>query len=342
MNVQCPECQSVFRVDPTKVPPTGVRARCSVCGGILAVSTGTTIDEEFAPPRPGAVASRTSRPVHAPSGPAQPRSYDTPTVPFHAMPPTPPSSAPTQPSHAPPSAPEAQRTTKPLAAAASAPAPLPTAPPNKATPSAERSAAPTGERPTAEPPAASRSASTSGSTPSPRSTLFPPRPTMSTPAAGGPAVTPAARPAGLPPRPTPAMPPTNPSLRGAPITPPLPRPPAGARPSSGNPIQPSALSRPSAPSAGAPSRAPINPFLANDPNAKARRLSRALISDLVTYFPQRREEGLREGTLRELFREEIKKSYDEYTEQVGREFAESTTHFQEALNDILAGGQKIF
>ncbi|HEY7396487.1 MAG TPA: hypothetical protein VH559_16640 [Gemmatimonadaceae bacterium] len=138
------------------------------------------------------------------------------------------------------------------------------------------------------------------------------------------------------------MPPTNPSLRGAPITPPLPRPPAGARPSSGNPIQPSALSRPSAPSAGAPSRAPINPFLANDPNAKARRLSRALISDLVTYFPQRREEGLREGTLRELFREEIKKSYDEYTEQVGREFAESTTHFQEALNDILAGGQKIF
>jgi hypothetical protein len=92
----------------------------------------------------------------------------------------------------------------------------------------------------------------------------------------------------------------------------------------------------------APTRAPINPFLANDPNAKARRLSRALVSDLVTYFPQRRDEGLREGTLRELFREEIKKSYEEYTEQVGREFAESTTHFQEALNDILAGGQRIF
>ena len=99
------------------------------------------------------------------------------------------------------------------------------------------------------------------------------------------------------------------------------------------------------PAAGAPatsSRAPINPFLANDPNAKARRLSRALVSDLVTYFPQRRDEGLRDGTLRELFREEIKKSYEEYTEQVGREFAESTTHFQEALNDILAGGQKLF
>jgi hypothetical protein len=91
-----------------------------------------------------------------------------------------------------------------------------------------------------------------------------------------------------------------------------------------------------------PTRAPINPFLANDPNAKARRLSRALISDLVTYFPQRRDEGLREGTLRELFREEIKKSYEEYMDQVGRDFAEATTHFQEALNDILAGGPKIF
>jgi len=91
-----------------------------------------------------------------------------------------------------------------------------------------------------------------------------------------------------------------------------------------------------------PARAPINPFLANDPNAKARRLARALISDLVTYFPDRRDEGMRNGTLRELFREEIKKSYEEFIDQVGKEFAESTTHFQEAVNDILGGGQKLF
>ncbi|HEY5062434.1 MAG TPA: hypothetical protein VII52_12915 [Gemmatimonadaceae bacterium] len=91
-----------------------------------------------------------------------------------------------------------------------------------------------------------------------------------------------------------------------------------------------------------PARSPINPFLANDPNAKARRLSRALVSDLVTYFPDRRAEGLRDGTLKDLFREEIKKSYEEYVDQVGREFAESTTHFQEALNEVLAAGQKLF
>ena len=87
---------------------------------------------------------------------------------------------------------------------------------------------------------------------------------------------------------------------------------------------------------------PINPFLANDPNAKARRLARALVSDLVTYFPQKREEGLRDGNLKELFREEIKKSYEEFVDQVGKDFADSTSHFQDALNDILATGQKIF
>jgi len=86
----------------------------------------------------------------------------------------------------------------------------------------------------------------------------------------------------------------------------------------------------------------INPFLANDPNQKAKRLARALVSDMVAYLPQKREEGLKNGTLKELFREEIKKSYEEYCDQIGKEFAESTTHFQEALNDVLAGGKKIF
>jgi hypothetical protein len=89
-------------------------------------------------------------------------------------------------------------------------------------------------------------------------------------------------------------------------------------------------------------RAPINPFLANDPNQKAKRLARALVSDMVAYQPQKREEAMRNGTLKQIFREEIKKSYEEYLDQVGKEFAESTTHFQDALNEILAGGQKMF
>ena len=95
--------------------------------------------------------------------------------------------------------------------------------------------------------------------------------------------------------------------------------------------------------AGRPAvRPPINPFLAGDPNVKAKRLARALVSDIIVYFPDKHREGLRSGTLRELFREEIKKSYEEYVDQMGRDFAESTTHFQDALNDVLAQGSKVF
>ena len=114
----------------------------------------------------------------------------------------------------------------------------------------------------------------------------------------------------------------------APIAPPAP--PAPATPPS-----------PARAAAGSGGR-PINPFLANDPNAKARRLARALISDLISYFPQKKEEGLRNGTLRQLFGEEIKKSYEEFVGQIGREFAETTTHFTDALNEILANGQPLF
>jgi hypothetical protein len=95
--------------------------------------------------------------------------------------------------------------------------------------------------------------------------------------------------------------------------------------------------------AGTPARrAPINPFLANDPNQKAKRLARALVSDMVAYQPQKRDEAVRNGTLKQVFREEIKKSYEEYLDQVGKEFAEGTSHFQDALNEILAGGNKMF
>jgi hypothetical protein len=141
-----------------------------------------------------------------------------------------------------------------------------------------------------------------------------------------------------------AAPPSAPAARPA-----GPPPPAAARPAAPAPAiaPPAAAPRPAAPpaagAAGAPApRPPINPFLANDPNQKAKRLARALVSDIIAYHPQKRDGGLRNGTLKQLFREEIKKSYEEYVDQVGKEFAESTTHFQDALNDVLAGGKKLF
>lgn len=141
-------------------------------------------------------------------------------------------------------------------------------------------------------------------------------------------------------RPSVAAPPASPPAAPAPpAAAPQARPPAPAAPA---PV-PAAPVRPApapAPAPGGPR--PVNPFLSQDPGQKARRLARALISDLAVYYPDRRKEGLASGNLKELFEEEIKKSWEEYTDQVGKEMADSTTYFTDALNEILAGGRKMF
>lgn len=85
-----------------------------------------------------------------------------------------------------------------------------------------------------------------------------------------------------------------------------------------------------------------HPFGRRDPDERARRLARALVSDIVAYFPDRRERALRAGTLRTEFREEIRKSWEEYVAQVGEDMAKRTPYFRAALNEILAGGQHVF
>jgi predicted Zn finger-like uncharacterized protein len=95
------------------------------------------------------------------------------------------------------------------------------------------------------------------------------------------------------------------------------------------------------PAPAAPERAP-SPFGSSDPHARARRLARALVSDILVYHPERRERSRQAGTLRQEFREEIKKSWEEYVAQVGVEFARQTPYFRDALNEILAGGERVF
>jgi predicted Zn finger-like uncharacterized protein len=234
MTVSCPDCRSVFRVDPAKVPATGVRARCSVCGGIMAVPGGT--------------------------GPVRP------PVPAVSAPPVTPAS-------------HVITRTPPLAGQLVSPAP---------------------------------------SAISPR------------------VATPAAAPGRIA-RMTPPLAPTAVGTPFAPTASAAPAPAGALTPAGGT----AAAALPTSAPAGSPRRA-INPFLHADPGQRARRLARALVSDLVAYHPRKREEGLAQGTLRPLFRAEIKKSYEEYVEQVGKELAETTPHFQDALNDILAGGQRLF
>ncbi len=230
MNVTCPGCSTVFRVDPAKVPAGGVRARCSVCRAVFRVE---------------------SEPVEAPMPPA----------PAQAAPPPPPpaSPRPEQPSRAPAVAPPRVSDH----AVASPPFVVP-------------------------PPAPVRPAATTS-----------PPPQAPAASAGAPHV----------------------------------RPPFSSRPVS--------IATPTAPRAASP-RPSANPFLSRDPGQKARRLARALVSDIVVYHPEKRLEGLRHGTLKQIFEEEIKKSWEEYAGQVGRELADSTTHFTDALNEILGDGSKIF
>jgi len=304
VNVSCPECRSVFRVDPAKVPSTMVRARCSVCGGVITVSAGSSIEDEFS--------SNSS----APSGGRTTEVAD-------AM--------------------VAQRANAALAAAMldtssprvpKGPTPAPTAMPN-VVPDASRPAV-VEKSPIAKP-TAPPAAPAAG-----RPLLFPPRPMMpgSAPSSGA-AARPIVAPRPLAPSANPAPPSSAPAPRAS--APNLAAPAASAV-AAPPPVSSPAPRPASAAPTGAPTaaRTPINPFLANDPHAKAKRLARALVSDLVTYFPQKRQDGLRDGTLKQLFKDEIQKSYEEYVLQVGREFAESTPHFQEALNDLLAGGQKVF
>ena len=138
------------------------------------------------------------------------------------------------------------------------------------------------------------------------------------------------------------------------VPPPMARP---AAPPAAPPVAAPAAAAPAVPPVAAPAAAggtsapgkrltgplrPVNPFMVQDPKQKARRLARALISDMLVYHPEKRQQGIRDGTLPQLFKDEIQKSWLEYTEQVGLELAQSTPFWTEALNEILAGGHKLF
>ncbi len=233
MNVSCQQCKTVFRIDQRKVPSGGVRARCSVCGGVFEVG-----------------ASEHHRP--APVGVAAP----------------------------------------PGAAVGVAPTAQPTPP-----------RAPAPVQPTTPPPAM----------PPPAATTPPPPAMVPTPA-----MTP---PPAMAPPPTMMPPPVQPPPTVAPQ--PLPTPQATPTPT-----------EPAAP--------PARPFGQPDPESRARRLARALISDLAAYNPERQQQGLQEGRLKELFKDDLKKSWQEYVEQVGLEMAKGTPFFRDALNEILSKGTRVF
>lgn len=75
---------------------------------------------------------------------------------------------------------------------------------------------------------------------------------------------------------------------------------------------------------------------------RARRLARVLASDIAIYNQEKRERGLRDGNLVAVLGYEIKKSWEVYKERVSPELANATPYFRDALNQMLAGGKKVF
>ena len=97
-----------------------------------------------------------------------------------------------------------------------------------------------------------------------------------------------------------------------------------------------------APVAPAPGGTRRPSFRNQDPASRAQRIARALVSDIVAYNKDKLKESLAAGTLRNDFREEIRKSWEEYVGQVGIDMAKSAPYFRDSLNEILAKGQKVF
>jgi hypothetical protein len=87
---------------------------------------------------------------------------------------------------------------------------------------------------------------------------------------------------------------------------------------------------------------PAFSFGRRDPHEKARRLARVLVSDMIVYNPQRHSQAVASGSLKDDFDEEIRKSWQEYRDQVGDELARTTPYFNDALNEILAQGNSLF
>jgi len=152
---------------------------------------------------------------------------------------------------------------------------------------------------------------------------------------------PSARPEAAPPAPEPDPAPEPEMEYTAPLRPPPS--PSGPAPSQRPAPAPASNPEPAAPQAPAAAAVPqgLSPE-ESQRHERARRLARVLASDIAIYNREKRERGIRDGNLVAVLGYEIKKSWETYKERVGADFANSTPYFRDALNEIVAEGQKIF
>lgn len=71
-----------------------------------------------------------------------------------------------------------------------------------------------------------------------------------------------------------------------------------------------------------------------DPDV-ARRIARAVVSDIALYNAKKVEEGIANDNLFDLLRDEIEEGRNYYLSRVDPEVVESTNYFNRALVDLL-------
>jgi len=71
-----------------------------------------------------------------------------------------------------------------------------------------------------------------------------------------------------------------------------------------------------------------------DPDV-ARRIARAVVSDIALYNAKKVEEGIVNDSLFDLLKEEIEEGRSYYLSRVAPEIAEETNYFNQALVDVL-------
>ncbi len=302
ITVTCPACSSSFPVDPAKIPEGGVNARCTSCGDIFRIEKPVEVE---------------------------------PVSTFAELAPDPPVEA--------------------------TPPPMPPAPPIPVPPVVAEPAPPVVEAPVVDEPAAPvvespddwvmENEEVPAMEPDSLPDVHEPVPAMAEPesvepAVAEPEIAPEVQPEAAEPEvaaaPTEAV--SDPFAEPAPFEQAEPEV-AESLPAPAELEEPTAAPTEEAAAGGAATPGVQGfTFGKRDPTDKAKRLARVLVSDMIMYNAERHQNALGAGTILQDFEEEIDKSWKEFVEQVGEELADGPGRefWTEALNDILAKGEKIF
>lgn len=81
MNVRCPECHTLYRIDPDRVPEAGTRARCVRCRGAFVVHRPSVAAGSAPPAAPTGSAPAVTPPAPPPPEPQAPAAFPSPAPP---------------------------------------------------------------------------------------------------------------------------------------------------------------------------------------------------------------------------------------------------------------------